>query len=1022
MTSNRSKGVRGADVLDTASPEGEYDGYQTMQPSHGRTCGPTRRSTKGQWTAEEDALLCRAVQRFKGKNWKKIAECFKERTDVQCLHRWQKVLNPELVKGPWSKEEDDIIVEMVNKYGAKKWSTIAQALPGRIGKQCRERWHNHLNPSINKNAWTQEEELTLIRAHQLYGNKWAELTKFLPGRTDNSIKNHWNSSVKKKLDSYLASGLLAQFRAMPNMVNSDLCNSSSSKMQQSSRDNSSIQDGTETEDVSECSQSSTAAGCSQSDYNRPSAAPLHTQEEFKRSEVENREKGQSPSSSSCSRQYYTSLDEVACVIPEDPRGTINFVNPCENNLSHEAGSSGDDGHSLFGSHELLNSSALDLVRETSGLTDTAGHCRVGWDETKESRSPPLQKSLNFSSSTSVKNSTMQPHEADDCGVTTAEEGVNVCFRLENMTQCTDFNMHTRTDLLICRSESHNCENIGAIPSNSSYQQNSCNVLGASGQTLYGDPPVLHPNDDKLIFSGGYVQARDVCNVTQHSELNLHSCDGFAYPCDSTIPLCDSNIGEVCVPVEPNCSNANIVENFGAVSLESEGNICSIEENTPVKTHQQEDSEALFYEPPRFPSLELPFFSCDLINSGGDLQQAYSPLGIRQLMMSSGNCSTPFNLWDSPSRDDSPDFFLKNAARSFLCTPSILKKRQRELMSPIQEQKSDKKVEREFPYMSAIFDQSGTSTASMSSIFSPKFQLNKNSEASSHDKENHHHGGITLPDVKVSQDAAYNVDVGKIKLEFTDADSSAKVDGPSAAIEVQHSSGILIEQDMNAPHFFSPDRDVYMNQNILNSASKTPRDLNLKEMTTLNRVGPGCSESSLWTLHISPTNNENKHTENIDVQSFSLYGDTPLMKRSIESPSAWKSPWFANTFLPGPRIDTDITIEDIGYLMSPGDVSYDALTLMRQMGEQSAPALAEARQVLASENSELSWKEQYSEHINNPYSDTDLPVHKPPHSNALNERRVLDFSGCETPARGPESQKSPGVSFPSPSSYLMKGCR
>ncbi|KAF3328725.1 transcription factor [Carex littledalei] len=170
-----------------------------------RTTGPARRS---HWTPEEDEILSRCVHQFEGKSWKKIAEFLPGRNKVQCLHRWQKVLDPELVKGSWSKKEDGIIVEMVHKYGPKKWSTIAQALPGRIGKQCRERWYNHLNPSIKKEAWTQEEEITLINAHAMLGNKWVELTKCLPGRCENSIKNHWNCSVKNKVNLYAAMGLL----------------------------------------------------------------------------------------------------------------------------------------------------------------------------------------------------------------------------------------------------------------------------------------------------------------------------------------------------------------------------------------------------------------------------------------------------------------------------------------------------------------------------------------------------------------------------------------------------------------------------------------------------------------------------------------------------------------------------------------------------------------------------------------------------------------------------------------------
>ncbi|KAH9606428.1 hypothetical protein KSS87_015071 [Heliosperma pusillum] len=175
--------------------------------SHRRISGPIRRA-KGGWTPEEDETLRNAVTAFKGKSWKKIAEFFPDRSEVQCLHRWQKVLNPELVKGPWTQEEDEMIIELVARYGPTKWSIIAKSLPGRIGKQCRERWHNHLNPDIKKDAWTSEEELALMNAHRTYGNKWAELAKYLPGRTDNAIKNHWNSSLKKKLDFYLATGKL----------------------------------------------------------------------------------------------------------------------------------------------------------------------------------------------------------------------------------------------------------------------------------------------------------------------------------------------------------------------------------------------------------------------------------------------------------------------------------------------------------------------------------------------------------------------------------------------------------------------------------------------------------------------------------------------------------------------------------------------------------------------------------------------------------------------------------------------
>ncbi|XP_051151241.1 transcription factor MYB3R-1-like isoform X2 [Andrographis paniculata] len=928
--------------------DGAGSGSERAQPLHGRTSGPRKRSTKGQWTAEEDEILRMAVQRFNGKNWKKIAECFKDRTDVQCLHRWQKVLNPDLVKGPWTKEEDESITELVNKFGPKKWSTIAQHLPGRIGKQCRERWYNHLNPGINKEAWTQDEELTLIRAHQIYGNKWAELTKVLPGRTDNAIKNHWNSAVKKKLDMYMASGLLSQSQGAPLVCHREPA-SSSSMAQQSS------EDGRNRAEVVEGTSQSTNKSIKK--IKHPEGSSRATEE------------------SSTVRS-----SEDHCPTSQDVTYAIQKT-PCKQQ--------GDEFLELGSSPDQVTLPRNDQQNTDGGLPD------MSFQELWQN-SPGMFIS-SFSGRDNQENASFPS--------ATYEEHTSVTNRVVNSAtpnsiaslDCQREHSQDSHDKSLFETTTRDVDG----PAESSYNQCSSQVpydmMGIPLRQPLATPNLLLASNDDLLISS--ITANQ-CNYSSHMIAEQESSlqrqgDEFVHAKEFNNFACMENSAVVNMQ-----SNLVLANDFVSTPLDV-SQCCSSKDKHRADSEEQ-GLGVLFYEPPRFPSFEMPFFSCDLIESGSDMHQQYSPFGIRQLMISS---MTPLKLWDSPNKDDSPVAVLKSAAKSFPDAPSIMKKRNRDMLSPASETSSGKKLESisEQEFSNPTNDVSTSEDVFNGSIDEREAMLLVSPECKGKfevpfmEKENM----VPAPDCQAKNEGSKNLLISFD--EYSDNIPEHASVGKDAMDLENELSGILVEQDMNNMLFLSPDPFGVKVDRSSGPGSRTlgNKDITQKDCTIL------AATTSMQTLN-SPSEKKVESSGEGIVETDSRCVETPF-KRTTESPSIWKSPWFINNFTPGPIVDTDITVEDI---LSPGDKSYDAIGLMKQLEEHTAGTFADALEILGEETPEslkAKWAKGPGEGKPSCFSpDSQSKYYALKATNFATGRRTLDFSECGTPRKR-------NVTFPSSSS-------
>jgi len=150
------------------------------------------------WTKEEDAKLIEIGKENNFKDWKEISKKMHNRTPTQCSGRYKRI-RPGIIKGGWTKEEDEMVVKLINEHG-KNWSIVSNLILTKNSKQIRDRYINKLDKNVRNGKFTKEEDEKILMYYTRFGRRWTKIASFFNGRTGDMIKNRFYSCIRKKIN------------------------------------------------------------------------------------------------------------------------------------------------------------------------------------------------------------------------------------------------------------------------------------------------------------------------------------------------------------------------------------------------------------------------------------------------------------------------------------------------------------------------------------------------------------------------------------------------------------------------------------------------------------------------------------------------------------------------------------------------------------------------------------------------------------------------------------------------------